>query len=152
MFSDNFCGISFRIVRESLGRGGIVLCIFGLLYGGFWRIRMRQRYNLPSKTWCCGQPNMTDCTQWLFCSCCSLCQEVRTAEAFDVIDDKFYARSQARAESPGHESAHQSVLLNPVPASSIQPTTPVRINDTGHSSEQQTTLTPPPAQSVHPEQ
>jgi len=87
-------------VRHSLGATGIVLCVFGLLYGGFWRIRMRERYNLPPNKWCCGQPGMTDCTQWLFCGFCSLCQEVRTAEAYDIKDDKFYAKR--RVHTPGN--------------------------------------------------
>jgi Cys-rich protein (TIGR01571 family) len=87
-------------VRYSLGGTGIVLCVFGLLYGGFWRIQMRERYNLPPNKWCCGQPGMTDCTQWLFCSFCSLCQEVRTAEAYDIRDDKFYTKR--RVHTPGN--------------------------------------------------
>ncbi len=89
-----------RYVRHSLGATGIVLCVFGLLDGGFWRIRMRERYNLPPNKWCCGQPGMTDCTQWLFCGFCSLCQEVRTAEAYDIKDDKFYAKR--RVHTPGN--------------------------------------------------
>ncbi|KAI5067212.1 hypothetical protein GOP47_0017740 [Adiantum capillus-veneris] len=79
-------------VRHGLSYGGIVLCIFGLLYGGFWRIQMRRTYGLPAQTWCCGRAGLTDCIQWLFCSLCSLCQEVRTSEAYKIHNGKFYER------------------------------------------------------------
>lgn len=130
-----------------------MLCVFGLLYGGFWRIRMRERYKLPAKTWCCGQPNMTDCTQWLFCSCCSLCQEVRTAEAFAVIDDKFYFKNAAGAESTGHEDTAAHIMLTPVPASLIQPlpmSDTAKIQGTELPTAGQTRLAPPPPQCVIP--
>lgn len=76
-------------IREALGITGIVLCVFGLLYGGFWRIQMRKRFNLPANHFCCGKPAVTDCAQWLFCCWCSLAQEVRTADFYDVVEDKF---------------------------------------------------------------
>lgn len=138
-------------IRQSLGGAGIILCVFGLLYGGYWRIRMRKRFHLPASTWCCGQPNMTDCTQWFFCSLCSLCQEVRTAEAFHVIDDKFYHKEQARPQSPGYgvKTPAPNVLLNPVPASQIQPHLEMDVEKIHHSEPTpRTTLTPPPPQHV----
>ncbi|KAG0580519.1 hypothetical protein M758_4G181600 [Ceratodon purpureus] len=140
-------------IRLSLGGSGIVLCVFGLLYGGYWRIRMRKRYHLPASTWCCGQPNMTDCTQWFFCSLCSLCQEVRTAEAFHVIDDKFYHKEHPMPHSPGYDgkSPAPDVLLNPVPASQMQPNLESDVGKINQSEPtQRTTLTPPPTQSVEP--
>ncbi|ONK62702.1 uncharacterized protein A4U43_C07F7070 [Asparagus officinalis] len=75
-------------VREALGISGFILCIFGLLYGGFWRIQMRKRFNLPGDSLCCGRPSVTDCFQWLCCCFCSLAQEVRTADYYEVVDDK----------------------------------------------------------------
>ncbi|RRT43915.1 hypothetical protein B296_00045976 [Ensete ventricosum] len=75
-------------VREALGISGILLCFFGLLYGGFWRIQMRKKFNLPASTFCCSQPSVTDCFQWLFCCSCSLAQEVRTADNYDMVEDK----------------------------------------------------------------
>lgn len=75
-------------VREALGISGILLCFFGLLYGGFWRIQMRKKFNLPAHTFCCGQPSVTDCFQWLVCCSCSLAQEVRTADHYDMVEDK----------------------------------------------------------------
>ncbi|GLT89353.1 hypothetical protein SLE2022_073380 [Rubroshorea leprosula] len=76
------------MVREALGSTGIILCVFGLLYGGFWRMQMRKRFNLPANNICCGRPAIADCAQWLFCCWCSLAQEVRTADFYDVVEDK----------------------------------------------------------------
>ncbi|GAA0138568.1 hypothetical protein LIER_34953 [Lithospermum erythrorhizon] len=76
-------------VREALGIIGLFLCVFGLLYGGFWRIQMRKRFNLPSYTFCFNRPAVSDCVLWLCCCWCSLAQEVRTGNTYDVIDQKF---------------------------------------------------------------
>lgn len=84
--------IEDEAVRTILGISGFVLCIFGLLYGGFWRIQMRKRFNLPENNFCCGKPAVTDCFQWLCCCSCSLAQEVRTADYYDVVDDKLYLK------------------------------------------------------------
>ncbi|CAM8969600.1 unnamed protein product [Rhodiola kirilowii] len=79
--------IDNETVRVALGFTGIVLCVFGLLYGGFWRIQMRKRFNLPSSSsW---RPAVTDCALWLCCCWCSLAQEVRTGNAYDIVEDKF---------------------------------------------------------------
>lgn len=77
-------------VRAALGVTGILLCVFGLLYGGFWRIQMRKRYNLPPySSCCCGKPSVADCALWLFCCWCSLAQEVRTGNSFEErVDQK----------------------------------------------------------------
>ncbi|KAL2337637.1 hypothetical protein Fmac_012083 [Flemingia macrophylla] len=75
-------------VRRVFGLMSILLCVFGLLYGGYWRIQMRERFNLPPNKICCGKPAVIDCTQWLFCCWCSLAQEVRTAEFYDIVDEK----------------------------------------------------------------
>ncbi|GFQ06996.1 protein plant cadmium resistance 10 [Phtheirospermum japonicum] len=84
--------IDNETVREALGITGIFLCVFGLLYGGFWRIQMRKRFNLPGNEFCCGKPAVTDCALWLFCCWCSLAQEVRTGNAYDIVEDKFYRK------------------------------------------------------------
>ncbi|KAI4353492.1 hypothetical protein L6164_002438 [Bauhinia variegata] len=81
-------------VRTALGLMGVVLCLFGLLYGGFWRIQIRKRFNLPPNKLCCGKPAVADCIQWLFCCWCSLAQEVRTADFYDIVDDKFFCKKQ----------------------------------------------------------
>lgn len=85
-------------LREALGLTGLFLCFFGLLYGGFWRIQMRKRFNLPENSFCCRNPNATDCFQWLFCCSCSLAQEVRTADYYDIAEDKSYT-AQVTEES-----------------------------------------------------
>ncbi|KAJ0705189.1 putative PLAC8 motif-containing protein [Helianthus annuus] len=85
--------IDNETVREALGITGIFLCVFGLLYGGFWRIQMRKRFNLPPSDSCCGKPAVTDCALWLFCCWCSLAQEVRTGNNYDIKEDKFYKKT-----------------------------------------------------------
>ncbi|KOM57915.1 hypothetical protein LR48_Vigan11g094800 [Vigna angularis] len=81
-------------VRIVLRLIGIFLCVFGLLYGGYWRIQMRERFNLPPNKICCGNPAVTDCIQWLLCCWCSLAQEVRTEEFYDIVDDNFFCQKQ----------------------------------------------------------
>ncbi|KAK1377905.1 Protein PLANT CADMIUM RESISTANCE like [Heracleum sosnowskyi] len=84
--------INDEVVREILGLTGVFLCIFGLLYGGFWRIQMRKRFNLPPYTFCWGKPAVADCAMWLFCCWCTLAQEVRTGNAYNIEEDKFYKK------------------------------------------------------------
>ncbi|XP_042513052.1 uncharacterized protein LOC122087977 [Macadamia integrifolia] len=81
--------INNEAVREALGLTGILLCVFGLLYGGFWRIQMRKKFNLPANDFCCGHPTVADCARWLFCCSCSLAQEVRTVDFYNIVEDKF---------------------------------------------------------------
>ncbi|XP_021295968.1 uncharacterized protein LOC110425391 [Herrania umbratica] len=80
--------IDNETVREALSVTGIVLCMFGLLYGGFWRIQTRKRFNLPAYSFCFGQPAVSDCTLWLFCCWCALAQEARTGNSYDIVEDK----------------------------------------------------------------
>ncbi|CAN0891922.1 hypothetical protein LINGRAHAP2_LOCUS17244 [Linum grandiflorum] len=80
--------------RSAMGLVGVVLCVFGMLYGGFWRIQMRKRFNLSGNEHCCGNPDAADCAQWLFCCWCSLAQEVRTADFYDVVENKFIMKHQ----------------------------------------------------------
>lgn len=87
-------------VRQALVGVGIVLCFFGLLYGGFWRIQMRKRFNLPRYNFCFGQPSVSDCTLWLCCCWCSLAQEARTGNSYDVVEDKFYRRRDDSSVQP----------------------------------------------------
>ena len=98
--------IDNETVREALGISGFVLCVFGLLYGGFWRIQMRKRFNLPANDFCCGKPAVTECFQWLCCCACSLAQEVRTADYYDVVDDKLY---------PKQMTGDNQQVLSPLP-------------------------------------
>ncbi|VVA97177.1 unnamed protein product [Arabis nemorensis] len=89
--------IDNETVREALGISGILLCLFGLLYGGFWRIQMRKRFKLPSYKFCFGRAAISDCTLWLFCCWCSLAQEVRTANSYEIVEDKFCQRTQEQS-------------------------------------------------------
>ncbi|PIN13350.1 hypothetical protein CDL12_14035 [Handroanthus impetiginosus] len=92
--------IDHETVRAALGLTGIFLCVFGLLYGGFWRIQMRKRFNLPPDNFCCGKPAVTDCALWLFCCWCSLAQEVRTGNSYDIVEDKFYRKKDEHLPMP----------------------------------------------------
>lgn len=92
--------IDNEIVREALGLTGVVLCLFGLLYGGYWRIQMRKRFNLPANNFFCGKPAVADCTQWLFCCWCALAQEVRTADFYDIMEDKFCQKQKDENAQP----------------------------------------------------
>ena len=53
---------------------------------------MRKRFNLPPYNFCCGKPAVADCALWLFCCWCSLAQEVRTGNSYDIVEDKFYRK------------------------------------------------------------
>ncbi|XP_062204470.1 uncharacterized protein LOC133906546 [Phragmites australis] len=103
--------IDNEAVRDALGLGGIFLCVLGLLYGGFWRIQMRRRFNLPANDACCGKPDLTDCLQWLCCYSCSLAQEVRTGDAYEVVQDGLYRRRDADGDSPS--SSHSQMHHHP---------------------------------------
>lgn len=92
--------IDNEIVREALGLTGVVLCVFGLLYGGFWRIQMRKKFNLPAYNSCCGRPAIADCALWLCCWWCSLAQEVRTADFYDISEDKFCRKQMDENKPP----------------------------------------------------
>ncbi|KAL3578965.1 hypothetical protein D5086_020469 [Populus alba] len=122
--------------REALGITGIILCAFGLLYGGFWRIQMRKRFNLPAYTFCFGEPAVSDCTLWLCCYWCSLAQEVRTGNSYDIVEDKlcqkqmdssnqmphspFSGKDGSNPSSPlGDNSSPSSVMLTNSPSPSI---------------------------------
>ncbi|KAM1505547.1 hypothetical protein TB2_001499 [Malus domestica] len=98
--------IDNETVRGALGVTGLVLCLFGLLYGGFWRIQMRKRFNLPSYNFCFGKPALSDCTLWLCCCWCSLAQEVRTGNSYDVVEEKFCRKQQESEGLP---------LISPLP-------------------------------------
>ncbi|KAI3508448.1 hypothetical protein L1887_23456 [Cichorium endivia] len=86
--------IDNETVRGILGITGVFLCLFGLLYGGFWRIQMRKRFNLPPSKFCCGNSGVSDCVLWLCCCWCSLAQEVRTGNKYDILENKFYKKTE----------------------------------------------------------
>ncbi|KAJ9694096.1 hypothetical protein PVL29_009874 [Vitis rotundifolia] len=104
-------------VRQILGLVGIVLCVFGLLYGGFWRIQMRKRFNLPGNNLCCWKPALTDCAQWLCCACCSLAQEVRTANYYDIAENKFYRKQDDNSQPAMPSLPHEDRAIRFSPSS-----------------------------------
>ncbi|XP_072959494.1 uncharacterized protein [Typha angustifolia] len=87
IFNISALNIQDKVIGDMIGIAGIVLCAFGLLYGGFWRIQLRNRYKLPGSTICCGSTSLTDYIQWMFCWPCSLAQEVRTGNVYNIEDD-----------------------------------------------------------------
>ncbi|CAJ1857874.1 unnamed protein product [Sphenostylis stenocarpa] len=87
-------------VRLALAAVGIVLCFLGLLYGGFWRIQMRKKFNLPAYYFCFGKPSASDCTLWLCCSWCSLAQEARTGNNYDLVEDQFSRKQTDASNQP----------------------------------------------------
>ncbi|KAK7320567.1 hypothetical protein VNO77_30171 [Canavalia gladiata] len=101
-------------VRQALVVSGIILCFFGLLYGGFWRIQMRRRFNLPTYDFCFGKHSASDCTLWLCCCWCSLAQEVRTANTYDIVDDKLCRKEVYNGD--------QQPILPLLPRDDVSPT------------------------------
>ncbi|CAL9774602.1 unnamed protein product [Musa acuminata subsp. burmannicoides] len=80
------------VIGDVIGIAGVVLCAFGLLYGGFWRIQMRRRFRLPRDAFCFGSASLTDYVKWMFCWPCALAQEVRTGNFYDVEDDSLFRK------------------------------------------------------------
>ncbi|KAG8068330.1 hypothetical protein GUJ93_ZPchr0005g15401 [Zizania palustris] len=52
---------------------------------------MRKRFNLPASNFCFRNAEATDCFKWLCCCSCSLAQEVRTADYYDIAEDSLGA-------------------------------------------------------------
>ncbi|KAI3993592.1 hypothetical protein MKX01_002605 [Papaver californicum] len=112
-FFCSFCVFGWNMERLGFGNmyvhvATFLLCIgydshyslYGLLYGGFWRIQMRKRFNFPGSYFCCGNPEVTDCLQWLCCCSCSLAKEVRTVDFYEIMEDKSYGRLVVENDLP----------------------------------------------------
>ncbi|KAK8966772.1 hypothetical protein KSP40_PGU008747 [Platanthera guangdongensis] len=91
------------VIGDVMWISGIVLCVFGLLYGGFWRIQIRKRFRLPEHRFCCGSASLTDYLKWLFCWTCALAQEVRMGNFYNVEDDSLFKRSRVEGEEEEEE-------------------------------------------------
>jgi Cys-rich protein (TIGR01571 family) len=87
--------------------------LLGLLYGRFLRIQMRRRFSLPAANH--AYPDLAGCLQWLCCYSCSLAQEVRTADAYEVrTDDDASSSSTSHYPTLQYElSTIQQQLLLP---------------------------------------
>ncbi|KAI3720977.1 hypothetical protein L2E82_31977 [Cichorium intybus] len=148
--------IDNETAREALGITGIFLCVFGLLYGGFWRIQMRKRFNLPPSDSCCGKPAVTDCALWLFCCWCTLAQEVRTGNAYDIKEDKFYRKPGEETVIPmstlprEQEFGFRSGPSSP-PQNSKSPMRPSDLEEDSRLGGKDVTLEPPIPSLIHRE-
>lgn len=102
--------------------GGLLSWV-GFLYGGYWRIKMRERFNLPENPFCLGYPFLTDYFQWLFCGPCSLAQEVRTANFYDIEEGRHELASLSREANSLHLESSGSFSWNnkDVHAESVEP-------------------------------
>ncbi|WMV33775.1 hypothetical protein MTR67_027160 [Solanum verrucosum] len=116
-------------VKRVLGVTGIFLSLFGLLYGGFWRIRMRKRYNLPPYNTCCGKPYVVDCALWLFCCYCSLAQEVRTGNSYDIVEDTFRRKDENISPLPREDGRYEYTSGPPLPTIKTSTSSPSRFAD-----------------------
>ncbi|KAK1283938.1 hypothetical protein QJS10_CPB21g01497 [Acorus calamus] len=103
------------VVKPAIAITGIVLAVFGLFYGGFWRIQMRKRFGLPGNGWCCGRPAVTDCFKWLFCWPCALAQEVRTGNLYDVEEGSLYVKGGGGGGSGSSDGEGSEAALHPLP-------------------------------------
>jgi Cys-rich protein (TIGR01571 family) len=99
-------------VRQALVAIGIILCFCGLLYGGFWRIQMRKRFNLPAYDFCFGKPSVSDCALWLCCCWCSLAQEVRTGNSYDILEDKLCMKEIDTCDQVSISSLHREDVVS----------------------------------------
>ncbi|KAG1338096.1 hypothetical protein COCNU_04G004020 [Cocos nucifera] len=130
IFSISALNIHNIVIGDTVGMAGILLCVFGLLYGGFWRIQMRKKFKFPGNKLCCGSASMTDYMQWMFCWSCSLAQEVRTGNFYDIEDDSLHRKlldddeeSQPAPGHPSHDGGSSPVIASdcssPLPTSCI---------------------------------
>ncbi|KAF7033952.1 hypothetical protein CFC21_045014 [Triticum aestivum] len=142
--------IDDEAARLALSLGGTLLCVLGLLYGGFWRIQMRRRFGLPGSGFCCGRPDVTDCFQWLCCCPCALAQEVRTADAYDIVHHRMVSRRQSqsrRGDDAGEEEASSSrvQMQQPLRFAGVFASDHGGVTNTNSNSDTSNTSTTPPA-------
>ncbi|XP_015699058.2 uncharacterized protein LOC107305529 [Oryza brachyantha] len=100
------------VIGDMVGGAGALLCVCGLLYGGYWRIQMRERFGLPASRTCCGSPSVTDYARWLFCWPCALAQEVRTASLYHIDGETFYKKLPVVADDVEQEKRHPLLLAS----------------------------------------
>ncbi|XP_008799873.2 uncharacterized protein LOC103714414 [Phoenix dactylifera] len=122
IFSISALNIHDIVIGDTVGIAGILLCAFGLIYGGYWRIQMRKKFKFPGNTLCCGSASMTDYMQWMFCWACSLAQEVRTGNFYEIEDDSLYrklldADEESRSHDGGSSPEIASDCSSPLPTS-----------------------------------
>ncbi|URE10653.1 hypothetical protein MUK42_03791 [Musa troglodytarum] len=109
------------VIGDVVGIAGVVLCAFGLLYGGYWRIQMRRRFKLPGDRFCLGSASLTDYVKWMLCWSCSLAQEVRTGSFYEVEDDSLFSKHQCEGETQNSEGGCEDAA---VPGEEMTPPIP----------------------------
>ncbi|KAJ0979269.1 hypothetical protein J5N97_014743 [Dioscorea zingiberensis] len=115
-----------EVIADVVGITGRVISVFGLLYGGYWRIEMRKRFKLQGNACCCGSETLTDYLQWMFCWSCSLAQEVRTANLYDIEDGSLYRKDVDNVDNVDSEDE-----LGPF----LQPLSPPASSESEEASE-----------------
>ena len=100
-------GVSALHISDAVGGAGVLICACGLLYGGYWRIQMREKFGLPGSMACCGSKSVTDYARWLFCWPCALAQEVRTASRYHVDGEVFFSKA---TDDDRHRQQRQPLL------------------------------------------
>ena len=133
---------------NAVSAAGVVLCFLGLLYGGFWRIQMRRRFGLPGSGFCCGRPDVTDCFQWLCCCPCALAQEVRTADAYDIVHHRMVSRRRPGDGDDQEEDASSSSrvqMQQPLRFAGVFASDHGGVTNTNSNSDTSNTSTTPPA-------
>lgn len=114
----SICAINIcnDVVRDIVGVTGLVLCLFGLIYGGFWRIKIREKFGIDGN-------GAHDYVKWIFCWSCSLAQEVRTVNFYDIDqnDDTVDMENEKNSDDDDEsseflESGTRADLMVPVQA------------------------------------
>jgi hypothetical protein len=103
-----------------------------VLYAGYMRSKLRQKYNIVSNPECCMCED--NYLPWVFCTACSLCQEARTLKHVD--DGGAFAAGACMAP------AMQQPLMGGYQAYGQAPVT------MGYQAQ----ATPPPMQQLPPKQ
>ncbi|KAG6509402.1 uncharacterized protein LOC121974338 [Zingiber officinale] len=98
------------VIGDAIGIAGVLLCVFGLLYGGFWRIQMRKRFKLPGDGICWFSASIVDYAKWIFCWACALAQEVRTGNSYDVEEGSLFRKLTETDEEDSMSAPIQPVM------------------------------------------
>ncbi|XP_065010028.1 uncharacterized protein LOC135639932 [Musa acuminata AAA Group] len=131
------------VIGDVVGIAGVVLCAFGLLYGGYWRIQMRRRFKLPGDRFCLGSASLTDYVKWMLCWSCSLAQEVRTGNLYEVGDDSLFSKHHCEGETQNSEGGCDGAA---VPIEEMTPPIPplIQLQDVVGEGDDGDTVRPPP--------
>ncbi|XP_048535578.1 uncharacterized protein LOC125514308 [Triticum urartu] len=108
--------IRSKAVSNAVSAAGVVLCALGLLYGGFWRARMRRKFGLAGKYnrlpfFSRLSLDVADYLQWMFCWGCALAQEVRTGNLLLDVE----STGGISPQGSGGAQVDSSSSLRPLP-------------------------------------